>query len=156
MVPSATDPQLANDPPIASDILHRMVKDFFDTMVGLPIEPISESDATDGCDCVQSSVRVSGDWSAHVVVTATRALATDIACAMFDLRPSNISEDEILDAIGEAANILGGNIKSEVGGTCELSIPRVGLFEYEDSDAFTEIFRCNDQFLRLIIRPIAN
>ncbi|MEL6106419.1 MAG: chemotaxis protein CheX [Planctomycetota bacterium] len=153
MVPSATDPQLTSEPPIPSEDLHQMVKEAFDSMVGIPVEPVSEEEATEGCDCVQSSVRISGDWNAHLVVTAPSSLATDIACSMFDLSEGDITEEEILDSIGEIANILGGNVKAAVGGTCELSIPRVGLFDYDNSHAFTQAFRCNDQFLRLIIKP---
>jgi CheY-specific phosphatase CheX len=53
---------------------------------------------------------------------------------MFDMPVEAISPDELRDAVGEVANILGGNVKTLIAGKCRLSLPSVA--EVEDRSVF--------------------
>jgi chemotaxis protein CheX len=44
---------------------------------------------------------------------------------MFDVPSPELSAEEVLDAVGELANIAGGNIKGLIEEPCELSLPVV-------------------------------
>ena len=46
---------------------------------------------------------------------------------MFGVDPESISVEQVEDALGELANMTGGNFKSLVPGPSVLSLPRVSL-----------------------------
>ena len=52
-----------------------------------------------------------------------------VAAAMFDTDAGAVSGDEVADAVGELANIIGGNIKGMIADPCELSLPMVATGE---------------------------
>lgn len=78
-------------------------------------------------DRIVASVAISGEWNGHVVVGATPATARRLAAAMFALDPEAVSDDELADAWGEIANILGGNVKGLLPEPSVLSLPQVVL-----------------------------
>jgi chemotaxis protein CheX len=71
-------------------------------------------------------VSISGDWAGEVHVTTTAEAAQDIAAAMLQLDHAELGVDDVTDAIGEIANVIGGSVKSMVGGAA-LSLPQVVL-----------------------------
>lgn len=77
----------------------------------------------DGPVDVHGHVVLSGAWDGRVTVQASRAAVAAVAAKMFGHSPDNISDEDALDAIGEMANVLGGNVKPFAGGECEMSLP---------------------------------
>jgi chemotaxis protein CheX len=71
------------------------------------------------------SVRMSGAWEGAVTIHCSHDLARAAAVALFALDASEPSEDEVRDALGELANVVGGNIKALLPGPTDLSLPRV-------------------------------
>jgi chemotaxis protein CheX len=76
---------------------------------------------------VVASVAISGEWNGHVLVGATPVAARKIAAAMFDMTPESVSDDDLADAFGEIANILGGNVKGLLPEPSVLSLPQIVL-----------------------------
>jgi chemotaxis protein CheX len=85
---------------------------------------------------VTASVAVSGGWTGHLVVGYSLEAAAAVAAAMFDQHPSRVSGDDVVDAVGELANVVAGNIKGllptptvlglpavHVGADCEIRFP---------------------------------
>jgi chemotaxis protein CheX len=72
-------------------------------------------------------VHVTGEWEGSVVLEASSQLAIDGTATMFDLPPDLIGDEEVADALGELANIVGGSIKGLIPGSCRLSLPTVTL-----------------------------
>lgn len=70
-----------------------------------------------------ASVAVNGVWHGSVVVELSDPAAREIATLMLDTE--NIETDEMLDAIGELANIIGGNVKSLMPEPSVLALPTV-------------------------------
>ena len=70
-------------------------------------------------------VHITGDWEGTVAVECSAELARIAAGRMFGVEPHRASPDEVQDALGELANITGGNLKNRLSGTCLLSIPSV-------------------------------
>jgi chemotaxis protein CheX len=127
-----------------------MVDDLFTSMFDTSVELIDGPfDATDP-DSFQAAIRINGDWKAELRVIASRGLAESIAQSMFAAEPSELSEEEVLDALGEIANVIGGNVKGIIDQECSLSLPCVGkLEETAQRGDVSQIYRCFEDDLRV-------
>jgi chemotaxis protein CheX len=83
---------------------------------GAPVPPRTE---------VMACVQITGGWQGAVVVTCPLEVAEAITAAMFELDPGAASQEELDDAMGEMANMIGGNIKGLLPGPSQLSLPTV-------------------------------
>lgn len=70
-------------------------------------------------------VHISGEVEWAVVLRLPTALARLVAGAMFDCDGAELGADEISDAVGEIANVVGGVVKGGVPGQTALSLPSV-------------------------------
>jgi chemotaxis protein CheX len=66
------------------------------------------------------------------VVETTDAGAHAIAASMFDLMAEDLADADLVDAVGELANIVGGSVKSCIDGHARLSLPAVEKARAED------------------------
>jgi chemotaxis protein CheX len=48
-----------------------------------------------------------------------------VAATMFDTQPEVVTDAEVVDALGELTNMIGGNIKSLLPAPSQLSLPMV-------------------------------
>jgi chemotaxis protein CheX len=74
---------------------------------------------------VSASVSVTGAWQGHVVVSCSDKAARHVAGALLGFEADDVTEADIADALGELANIIGGNVKSLLPEPCALSLPHV-------------------------------
>jgi chemotaxis protein CheX len=74
---------------------------------------------------VTGCVTVSGGWKGSVLLSCAEELATKAAAEMFMADADALTNDEIADAVGELANMVGGTIKAAMPGPSQLSIPTV-------------------------------
>lgn len=106
------------------EVVAELTKVVWATVLGLPVLPreqgaeVAEGDVT-------TSVDIGGAWEGTVSITFSRALARQLAASMFAYDDGEVSTDELVDALGELANIVGGNVKGFLPGPCRLSVPRV-------------------------------
>jgi chemotaxis protein CheX len=78
-------------------------------------------------DIVSSWVDVVGPWTGTVVLTTGRSTAADLTRALLgDHAPAELEDEDIVDAFGEIANVVGGNVKAALPGPSALSLPDVG------------------------------
>jgi chemotaxis protein CheX len=103
--------------------LRQVTEDVFTTMIG-PAPVLVENEAP-APESIAATVRITGAWSGAVTVCGSLKLARLAAGAMFGLPPDEAGDAEVRDAIGELGNMIGGNVKSLLGGECVLSIPCV-------------------------------
>ena len=76
---------------------------------------------------VSAWVTISGPWDGAVVLTCAPATAEALAESVLMTRPPTVVDDEdVADALGELANVLGGNIKSVLPGPSSLGLPQIG------------------------------
>lgn len=92
----------------------------WETMLGLSIEDTAQQAAE---SYVTSFVQISGAWQGAVAVELSLRLARVSAAALFGKDESELKDDEIKDAVGEIANVIGGNFKALVPGPSVLSLP---------------------------------
>jgi chemotaxis protein CheX len=75
---------------------------------------------------VTSCVQIEGAWQGAVVLQCPLTLARVLTAAMFesDTTPALV---EVRDALGELANMLGGNVKALLPEPCSISLPAVAV-----------------------------
>lgn len=86
---------------------------------GLPTVPQPDGDP----HRVRASIALIGGWSGHVTLDVSRAGADDLARRM--LMADEVSEVDVVDAIGELVNVLGGNVKGLLLEADALGLPQV-------------------------------
>ncbi len=134
---AAQTEQAAHGEPIA-ELLHRELvprsKEVWTSVLGLELSesetpmPDTAPDEPRWTGCMA----ISGGWRGAVTISCRESLAQKATAAMFGMAPDEPSAAEIQDAIGELANILGGQTKQILGGSCSLGLPVViegGSFE---------------------------
>ena len=77
-------------------------------------------------DPVVAWVDLHGGWTGRAVVTTERGTADDLARALLDLPAGEpVAEDDLRDAFGEIANVVGGNVKALLPFTGTMGLPQV-------------------------------
>jgi chemotaxis protein CheX len=78
-------------------------------------------------DALSSWVDVVGPWTGSVVLSAGADTAAELTRALLgDYAPELLEHEDVADAFGEIANVVGGNVKAALPGTSALSLPEVG------------------------------
>lgn len=75
----------------------------------------------------EGSVQITGAWKGLVTLSCPEELAHKVAEIMFGAEPGKATLEEIQDAIGELANMIGGNLKALVPPPSDLSLPIVAV-----------------------------
>lgn len=106
--------------------LHRIAAEIWAAMLGLDLEPDRPVD-THAPDerVVTGTVLITGDWEGAVTVQTSHAHAVRATGLMLMMDEAEIVDDDVADTIGELANMAGGNVKSLIEGSCQLSLPSV-------------------------------
>lgn len=72
-------------------------------------------------------LEATGGWTGHLVVRATESFAVAVAAKMFGMPRPEVDTEDAADAVGELANVVGGNLKSLLGeDEVDLGLPQVG------------------------------
>ncbi|OLF06895.1 chemotaxis protein CheX [Actinophytocola xanthii] len=105
---------------------------------------------------LSASVAIMGAFEGHVIVQCTTQASRDVASVLFEMPTEEVSEAEIGDALGELANVLGGNLKSMLPGPSTMSLPRVAETTHEHWPSTVEICRTvvtwrDEQFTLLLL-----
>ena len=72
-----------------------------------------------------SWVQISGGWTGAVVLSLGVDVARIAAGLMLDAEPGDVAEDDLIDVVGELANMIGGNVKALVPEPSQLGLPNV-------------------------------
>ncbi len=86
-----------------------------------------------------ASVQIRGGWSGELVLMCSQRLARRAAGIVFDVPPDGASGDDVSDALGELANMIGGSVKALLAEGASLSVPIVRPY---DSEPRTEKGMC--------------
>jgi chemotaxis protein CheX len=78
-------------------------------------------------DAMSSWVDVVGPWTGSVVLSTGAETAAELTRALLgDYAPELLEHEDVADAFGEIANVVGGNVKAALPGPSALSLPQVG------------------------------
>ena len=122
MTIEAITPLLPSQEELA-ELVEDVWRSFLDDEIVVGLESPDDSDRT----LMVAWVSITGEWTGHLQVLTTPAGAQGIASAMFQMEPAEVSPDEVADAFGEIANMVGGGVKGMVGVHTALSLPQVVL-----------------------------
>ena len=90
-----------------------------EVLVPLPGGPVA--------DPLSSWVDIVGPWTGSVVLTTGRRTAEELTRALLrEHAPVMLEAEDVADAFGEIANVVGGNVKAALPGHSGLSLPGVG------------------------------
>lgn len=72
-----------------------------------------------------ASVSVTGAWRGHIVVSCSAAAARSVAAGLLGVDLADVTPEDVTDALGELANVIGGNVKGLMPEPSALSLPVV-------------------------------
>jgi chemotaxis protein CheX len=78
---------------------------------------------------------VLGPWNGAVVLTCGRTTAEELSrCLLAEHAPPVLDAEDVVDGLGELANVVGGNVKAVLPGPSVLGLPEVGSAPEPGSD----------------------
>lgn len=101
-----------------------VVQTIFSTMIDLEARPTKAAGLPQGSR-VTSSVYLEGSWNGAVSVECGLKDASFLAGKFLAVDPPESFDDDVRDAMGELANVIGGNLKATMGTDVRLSMPSV-------------------------------
>jgi chemotaxis protein CheX len=110
--------------------IHAATAEVFSTMLGMEVVPLParvDSTAPSVADGVLAFVGLAGSWIGTGAVAVNATFAREICEQLLMTEAPSVNED-VLDAVGEVANMIIGNFKTaaeELLGPMGLSIPTV-------------------------------
>jgi hypothetical protein len=114
-------PELIDEPTVQS-----IADDAWTALVGED-EPLIPLPGELPADVLSAWVDVVGPWTGTVVLTTGTQTAADLCRALLgEAAPELLDHEDVADAFGEIANVVGGNVKAALPGPSGLSLPEVG------------------------------
>ncbi len=142
------------------DYARAATADVFSTMLGMELQaeaPRQDPDFPTINDGVMALVGMAGSWTGAGVICCTAAFACQLCNQFIGTAAANVDE-EVLDAVGEVANMIIGNFKTSVEehlGALGLSVPTVIYGRNFTSRSIGQNhwtvlpFRCGDEVLEV-------
>jgi len=115
------------------DDVRALIEQTWQTLFGDVVEFVESAD--DDRKGLRATVDISGAWSGRVGLHMDSDAALQIACRLLEASPDELEPSAILDAAGEMANILAGNLKSMLPQPSSLGLPVVRTGDAIDDDA---------------------
>ena len=115
--------------------LGEIVQSIWSSVLGVEAEQDPSVIVPNGPDRhVTACIHFTGEWNGSVVLECSEALGMEVASLMFAMDLAEVTSSEMKDALGEVLNMVGGNLKPLLHGSCQISMPTVidGI-EYEVS-----------------------
>jgi len=102
------------------EALHAIMESVWANVLGLTVQanPEAQHPSTHATGCIH----ITGAWEGVVLLQVDYTLAQRLAAAMFAMETAEVGDAEIIDAIAELANIIGGNVKALVPQPSALSL----------------------------------
>ncbi len=141
---------------VEEHLVASVVQEIWSSMLGMDAEA-GHPPGDRGCATLSGSVQFGGAWHGAVFLNCPGNLARTLAAGMFGTEPELLSREDIFDAVGELANVIGGNIKHLLPPPCQLRLPTVQ--EQAEPDRTTEsgslvtevVFRCESETFRVAL-----
>lgn len=110
--------------PVSEGDLAAVARAVWDATLGLGLDGIEPAPPVPD-PRLAAVVSLSGGFEGAVSLELSTAAGREIASLMFGLGVEEISWEDTADAVGELANIVGGNVKALLGRPAALSLPSV-------------------------------
>jgi chemotaxis protein CheX len=110
---------------IETETLEQVVTEVLATMTGVVAFPVSDVRASTARRSVAACIHLTGAYTGAVVITMPEELGRRIAASMFAADPGALSDGEVMDAVGEIANMVAGSVRSALPMPNTISLPSV-------------------------------
>lgn len=111
----------------------RIARDVFGNMADMSIEPVGDSWKPQA-ESVTSAVHFTEPWQASLFVDCSLPLALTFTGRLLAIEaPTSVNED-VLDAVRELANMIGGNLKAVMPSTVCMSVPMIVREQSRESE----------------------
>lgn len=104
--------------------IRQVTETVWETVLGITLTPEFTVPAKPA-RMVSGCVQFTGAWEGAVTIECSAEFARQAAATMFGMDASQASVSDTRDAIGELANMTGGNVKALLPEPCRLSLPTV-------------------------------
>ena len=113
--------------PIAHDEVQAIAQEVFAAMIdGEPESLVPWPDAGTGSDAVVAWVDVHGPWLGRASLETSTPAAHELARALLSMEADEtVPREDVVDALGELANVVGGNVKALLPEHGTLGLPKV-------------------------------
>lgn len=110
---------------LTNDDLFELAQTVWSSMLDLELERADDSDGKVGDRTLLALVQITGDWEGATTIECAAGLGTKFASTMFAMEPDDLDDEMVRDAMGELANMTGGNVKGVAPGQNTLALPTV-------------------------------
>lgn len=87
-------------------------------------------------DAVRASVTIEGPWRGRLQITCPPLTASELSNAVLGQDPGTpVDAEDVIDVLGELANVVGGAVKSLLPGSSALGLPSVSTVPAGDTEA---------------------
>jgi chemotaxis protein CheX len=115
--------------PVTSADVGQFISEIWQIMLNCDVEPVNKSQFENRLS-LMSCVQITGAWSGSASLEMSKNQARRVAARMMSLDEFDESLPDLAhDALGELANMFGGNVKAILPPPCYLSLPVVGTSE---------------------------
>jgi|SRR5579859_94311 len=111
---------------ISADI-EDITRTIWATLFDLPLELRDAGELGPESSSVTSCVQIDGAWHGALVLKCPMALAQTLTAQMFQTDELVPDLEEVRDALGELANVVGGNVKALLPAPSQISLPAVAI-----------------------------
>jgi len=108
---------------ITATELARSAGTIWSSMLNIDLAPgaIASPDGQMHIGCIN----ISGAWVGAVEIACPTSAAREFSARMLQTDAASLAEGDVNDAFGELANLVAGQIKSQLPGSTQLSVPMV-------------------------------
>jgi|WetSurMetagenome_2_1015567.scaffolds.fasta_scaffold20848_5 chemotaxis protein CheX len=105
-------------------VVHQIVEHVFQTMMAMDVHALDTPLPSSG-ELITAAISLAGSWKGAVLVECGLSEAFLFTSRMIGIDAPTSLNDDVRDALGELANMVGGNLKSVLPGGVTLSLPTV-------------------------------
>jgi chemotaxis protein CheX len=111
---------------IGHELIHEIVETIWASTLGLTVRPCDQvALPTSNTGFQTGCVQITGAWEGAITLSCAEELARRAAALMFSMPLDEVTTEHVHDALGELANITGGNLKAFFPEPSYLSLPAV-------------------------------
>jgi chemotaxis protein CheX len=111
------------DSSILESAVASVVVNVFESILAMSPEPLA-AEPSDGA-LLTAALHFSGGWSGATLLELSPDLARFLTSRMLGMDPPESVDGDVIDAMGELVNMIGGNLKTILPPGVELSLPSV-------------------------------
>lgn len=123
-------------------VINDLIQQCWLDSTGSPIELSDAEELSSHDQLFIASVVFTGTDQGSLTIIMSELMAKTIAAKMFDYSLDAVTYDDIHDAIGELANVIAGNLKTEIFGNSMLSKPLI----MQGNDSILSTFKVDTIF----------